>query len=130
MRKYVPIFMAILIIAGCATASGVRVMNRENLLRLSIGMTKQEVLNTMGTKTFEIYGDGVDTKINNPYRSEIIPDEGKNLEVLYYYTDVKQTDGAVTDDELTPLVLDQGKLIGWGWSFLHDNVKKYELRMR
>jgi hypothetical protein len=122
--------MAILIIAGCATASGVRVMNRENLLRLSIGMTKQEVLNTMGTKTFEIYGDGVDTKINNPYRSEIIPDEGKNLEVLYYYTDVKQTDGAVTDDELTPLVLDQGKLIGWGWSFLHDNVKKYELRMR
>ena len=130
MRKYVPIFMAILIIAGCATASGVRVMNRENLLRLSIGMTKQEVLNTMGTKTFEIYGDGVDTKINNPYRSEIIPDEGKNLEVLYYYTDVKQTDGAVTDDELTPLVLDQGKLIGWGWSFLHDNVKKYELWMR
>ena len=27
----------------------------------------------------------------------------------------KTPDGAVTDDELTPVVLIEGKVIGWGW---------------
>ena len=62
--------------------------------------------------------------ITNPYRSEIL--KGKNdklFEVIYYVTDVKNDDNAITDDELTPLIFDNGKLIGWGWSFLEDNIK-------
>ena len=54
----------------------------------------------------------------------------KIFEVIYYVTDVKNDDGAITDDELTPLVFDEGNLIGWGWSFLQNNVQKYEIRMR
>ena len=45
-------------------------------------------------------------------------------------TDVKRVDGAITDDELTPLVFDDGKLIGWGSSFLEVNIQKYEIRIR
>ncbi|MEC8479353.1 MAG: DUF3192 domain-containing protein, partial [SAR324 cluster bacterium] len=36
-------------------------------------------------------------------------------ELLYYHTDLKTPDGAVTDDELTPVVLIEDKVIGWGW---------------
>ena len=35
--------------------------------------------------------------------------------MLYYHTDLKTPDGAVTDDELTPVVLIEDKVIGWGW---------------
>ena len=121
-------------LTGCTTTDGVRAANREKLLKLSLGMPKEEVMSTMGTKTISAYGDifgsGGSSIINNPYRSEILQGKDKVFEVLYYYTDVKKRDDAVTDDELTPLVFDNGKLIGWGWGFLQDNAQKYEIRMR
>ncbi len=106
-------------------------------MKLSVGMTKQEALEIMGTKKITTYEPSAlylapltAQAINNPYRSEILQGKDKTFEVLYYYTDVKQQDGAITDDELTPVVFDNGILIGWGWSFLQDNAQKYEIRIR
>jgi hypothetical protein len=59
----------------------------------------------------------IDIAVPNPYRSEIKKVGNKNYEILFYYTDIRKQDGAITDDELTPLVLEDGKLIGWGWFF-------------
>lgn len=131
MRKAMLVLL-FLGITGCATLDSVRNTNRENMMRLSVGMTKQEALNIMGTKTVTTFADigVVDKRISNPYRSEILQGKDKTFEVLYYYTDVKKNDGAITDDELTPLVFDNGKLIGWGWSSLQDNEQKYEIRIR
>ena len=54
--------------------------------------------------------------MKRPYRSETLSlSNGKRLEFLYYHTDLKTPDGAVTDDELTPVVLIEDKVIGWGW---------------
>ena len=54
--------------------------------------------------------------MKRPYRSETLSlSNGKRLELLYYHTDLKTPDGAVTDDELTPVVLIEDKVIGWGW---------------
>jgi hypothetical protein len=128
MRKLIMLFIGMMLISGCATLDKVRTTNRENLMRLSIGITKQEALNIMGTGTVRT-GDYPPT-VNNPYRSEILQGTGKTFEVLYYCTDIKRADGAITDDELTPLVFDNNKLIGWGWSFLEDNKNKYEIRVR
>lgn len=114
-------------LVGCATLEGFRMKNRQNLLQLSIGMTKQEVMNIMGNEA--VY-DFSGSSANNPYRSEIMQGKDKTFEVLYYYTDIKASDGAITDDELTPVVFDNGKAIGWGWSFLQDNAQKYEIRVR
>lgn len=100
--------------------------NRQSLLRLRIGMTKAEVLRTMGARRVST----PITRISNPYRSEILQGKEKTFEVLYYYTDVKRRDDAITDDELTPLIFDEERLIGWGWSFLKETVIKYEIRIR
>jgi len=109
--------------------------NRTNLLKLSMGMSKAEAITAMGTAPATAYyrdnfGFQQSFTINNPYRSEILQGKDKTFEVLYYATDVKKDDNAITDDELTPLVFDNGKLIGWGWSFLQDNAQKYEIRIR
>ena len=61
--------------------------------------------------------------IDNPYRSEILTGkDGKSCQVIYYYTELKQRDDKITDDELTPLVFEDGKLIGWGYPFLDRKV--------
>ena len=69
---------------------------------LELEMTKEEVVALLG----------------KPYKREVYP---PNKEVLFYYTEW-QADGYTTDDEFTPIVLEGGKVVGWGWSidFLKD----------
>jgi len=120
---------------GCQTMSTATAVNRENLLKLTIGISREEVLEIMGTEDFiATYWPGgglvLEVTISNPYRSEILQGKEKTFEIVHYVTDVKRDDGAITDDELTPLVFDDGKLIGWGSDFLEVNIKKYEIRIR
>jgi hypothetical protein len=131
MRKVMFVVALTFLLAGCAaTLHKAIAPNRESLKKLNIGMTKDEVLGVMGTKAFvsggfvQILGFGQEPEktlvINNPYRSEILALNDKKLEVIYYVTDVKKDDGAISDDELTPLVFEDGKLIGWGQVFLKE----------
>ena len=85
---------------SCTSPGKIRERNRNNLSRLTLDMSRQQVLTVM----------------KRPYRSETLSlSSGKRLELLYYHTDLKTPDGAVTDDELTPVVLIEDKVIGWGW---------------
>jgi hypothetical protein len=127
MKKVVVVSVLFVLVAGCTSSlDRVRTANRRNLLKLSVGMTKEQALATMGHKS----GGGRfgEPTVNSPYKSEILPSGEKTFEVLYYYTDIKSAiytanPATVTDDELTPLVFDNGKLIGWGADFLED-IKK------
>lgn len=76
--------------------------NRENLAMLEVGMSKQQVLAIMGDKTALRVGS-----------------KDKTFEMLYYHTDIKGEAGVITErrTELTPLVFDKGKLVGWGGNF-------------
>ncbi len=141
MKKLIYLFVMAMLISGCVTSmSQVTAPNRENLLKLSIGMDKAKVIEIMGNKSFdwtsrqyvEALGRAANTHvtITNPYRSEILRGKDKILEIIYYVTDARIDDSNISDDELTPLVFDNGKLIGWGWNFLNDNIQKYEIRMR
>ena len=128
MKKSIITVIVISFLSGCLSMESIRTKNRENLNGLSMGMTKQEVLTKMGTLTIRA-DDG--SKVSNPWRTEILKGNDKEYyEVLFYYTDTKKADGAITDDELTPLVLKENKLIGWGWSFLNDNITKYQIDIR
>lgn len=101
-----------------------------------MGITKEDVARIMGNQSAsgtEVYRAKAvgSISISNPYRSEILQGKDKKFEIWYYYTDIKSEDGAITDDELTPLMFDEeGKLMGWGWSFFKDSVTKYEIRIR
>lgn len=115
------------ILTACVSTSQIRADNRKKLLSLSAGMTEQEVLNLMGTKTIKADNG---TVITNPYRTEMHQSNGHVFKLLLYYTDIQKNDGAITDDELTPLVVVDGKLDGWGWSYWNNLIEKYEIRVR
>jgi hypothetical protein len=149
--------LAILVLAvGCRTwipvptEDTVRDHNRERLNMLTVGMTKAEVLKAMGTESIQTYKKSAlpsnkgskkisdeiralyrGKRINNPYRTEASrTGDGVSVEILFYYTDHQNSDGAITDDEMTPLVIEDRALAGWGWNYLDQNVEKYRIEPR
>ena len=122
MKKF--IVASVLVLFGCSniyldTSDLLRAQNTGNLAKLTVGLRKEVVMEMMGTEASK----GVFMWIDNPYRSETLTGkDGKSYEVLYYYSDMKQRDDKITDDELTPLVFQDGKLIGWGYPFLDQRV--------
>ena len=127
MKKAAVISVLFVLMAGCTSSlDRVRTVNRRNLLKLSVGMTKERAIATMG----HTIGGGRfgEPTVNSPYKSEIIQAKDKTYEVLYYYTDIKSVvytanPATIQDSELTPLVFDNEKLIGWGASFL-ENIRE------
>lgn len=113
-----------LIMTGCSniyldTSDLLREQNTDGLKKLAVGLNKNVAMELMGTEPSK----GVFMWIDNPYRTETLTGkDGKTYEVLYYYTDLKQRDDKITDDELTPLVFEDGKLIGWGYPFLDQKA--------
>ena len=130
-KKIIVIFLMLVYLAGCSTTlPQIRSVNRERLRKLSLGMTKQEVLRIMGTEAIKAHNKGGEVigVIDNPYKRKILRGEEKTFEVLYYYTRIRHSDGAITDDELTPIVFYKEKLIGAGWSFFVDLGEEYGIK--
>jgi hypothetical protein len=88
--------------------------NRKSVSKLAIGMSKDEVLKIMGTEPF-IYGR---MTVNNPYRVQRLQGSSKVYQVVYYVTSIETDDNIIDENELTPFIFSDGKLIGWGWSFM------------
>lgn len=118
------LLMAAILLSGCSSlylepGELLRTQNAANINKLSAGMNQATVMELMGQDPAK----GLFYWIDNPYRSETLTGrDGKSYEVLYYYTDLKQRDDKITDDELTPLVFENSKLIGWGYPFLDRKV--------
>ncbi|MBI4243587.1 MAG: DUF3192 domain-containing protein [Planctomycetes bacterium] len=120
-------FAVILFVSGLAgcnysfpTMEEVRSINRQRLLKLTVGMSKTDVLKTMGTKIALTY-EG--ERVTNPYKNETMKGaDGQTYEVIYYYTDIDSRDLMVTQEELTPIVLKDEKVVGWGHAFLKQQL--------
>ena len=143
MKKVlVAVFLGFLL-SGCVTYDDFDYMgyhslaqhNRSNLISLEPGMTKKEVLDIMGTR------NGYHSMlVNNPLRVSLFSIKEDNVTVIYYYTDYSSSQnksGAywrdswkVTSENTTPLVLLNGKLIGWGDESLRRVQDKYDLTIK
>lgn len=133
MKRVVCMLLLILAVSGCTTLTTVRKRNKENLERLSVGMTKSEVMGIMNAepsitsskpylydKTFIHKRFIFMEEVRNPHHSEVVKVDGRRFEVLYYHTEMLKADSVIADDELIPLVFEEDGLTGWGWSFLDD----------
>jgi hypothetical protein len=146
MPSRIAILIAVAASLSCARTQPVPIVvevgaaNRGQLLQLRPGMTRADVLQSMGIELAERYSSrdrGFDTVVDedalipNPYRTaQIRTDDGSDVELLFYYTGTNIRDEAVSDDDLTPLVLENGLLVGWGWTYLDQNVQEYRFLVR
>lgn len=105
MKKVIYLFIVSMLVSGC-TYGMIAQRNSNKLLTLNLGQSKQEVLNSMG----------------NPRRNEKYNINGKEIDIFFYRTSWT-SDGAETDDEFTPVVFENEKLIGWGRNFYDQTIK-------
>ena len=117
-----------LMLSGCAVTSPV-VREMVSLRPLHEGMSRQDVQARLTEKVTTGY-DLTEKKdavipivLKNPYREETLKIANKTYQIDYYFTSIKKQDGMISNDELTPLVFENDRLIGQGWAFL-DQLKK------
>ncbi|MBL7157021.1 MAG: DUF3192 domain-containing protein [Candidatus Omnitrophica bacterium] len=125
----------------CDSMKSVRAHNKENLQKLKPGMSIHEVLEIMGTESrgssfplVEEVGETItdigfsfltsSQAVRNPYKTKVLQEGRTTTEVFYYYTDMKNRDGKITDSELTPVVFRNGVLVGWGKDFLKKHLRE------
>ena len=115
MRKVLFLMMTGMLLYGCASTMPWDIdRNRNNLMKLEVGMSKQQVVGVMG----------------QPYNREAYttPD-GSVLEFLIYLT--KYTDsGSIPDSGTTPICFLNDKVTGWGRNFYISQKQRYEIEIK
>ena len=142
-KRFLMILVLGLLLSGCVTYDDFDSMgyqslanhNRAKLISLEPGMTKKEVLDLMGTRTGHY-----SYLISNPMRVSLFSIKEDNVTIIYYYTDFSsrqrrdysgwRTNFKVTSENTTPLVLLNGKLIGWGEESLRRAQDKYDFTIK
>ena len=111
MKKAILILLLLSgLMAGCGAVKGLEAsVNRNQLDKLSVGMTTNQVRRAMG----------------KPYKSEFLGPK----QVWYYITEW-QSDGQTTLDEMTPLVFENDVLLGWGHNFISRSARRYRSTRR
>ena len=77
--------------------------NKVQISKLELGQQKKQILELLGS----------------PDITEAKRNENKELQVMFYRTHHKKSDGITTEDECTALLFENNKLIAWG-----DNAYK------
>ncbi len=111
-RSFIAIASLFLLLGACAGSpyrTGIEAQqNRAGLLKLNVGLTKEQVLGVMGS----------------PYKTEMYMVDGKPTEFWLYLTEGRSiNDSRLTDANFTPLAFENGVLKGWGRNY-YDNTLK------
>jgi hypothetical protein len=111
------------VLSGCAsrgehlTLAELASANQSRLAKLSVGMSKGDVIALMGSSIAKT-GDGI---VNNPWTVEAYAGrDGAQYEALYYVTRKNQPFTPVRKSLTTGIVLKDGKVIGWGENALRQ----------
>lgn len=103
-------------------------------MNITAGMTREEAISTMGgVKQIAVYdpsqmiGQKKLGMMSNPYSRDLKKDSsGKNIEILWYYTDIKNS-SAIDKSDLTPIVFENNIVVGLGWGFFEDYAKRKQI---
>ncbi len=110
MRPLIIIAGLLLVLSGCSTYGTLLEENQSNILKISPGLTKKEVVEIMGTREATIKS----THVSNPYKRDFFSLDNDEYEILYYLTRRYPSFTAVKESQATPIVIKNGKVVGIG----------------
>ena len=116
------------ILSGCSTFglrdfSEITLQNNARIMTLQRGMTPEQVV--------EHIGPSGNSRIPNPFRSEVYPEGDDTFRAFFFYTGmgyVADLEGIV-DSDLMPVVFKNERLDGWGRSYWKSTVMQYNIRI-
>ncbi len=99
--------------------------NQQALPKLQLGMSAESVRAAMGEGEIINYGR---LYLVDPWRAEAFSlADGVEVRILFYVTQPPRKYYRPEDHELTPIVFEDDKLVGWGWSYLRQKSDRYRL---
>jgi hypothetical protein len=118
-------FAVILLAPTSACLSDTKEVGADKLDAVHEGMPKDSVMEIMGTGPLTAsYADTL--RVERGFRRSGYFIDGKNYEVLYYRELQGNVAEAVEQVKETPVVLVDGKVLGWGWAFYVEAMEKYK----
>ncbi len=105
------VLTAVILAAGCDKSVSIAINNYyEQAGRVQIGDSKEKVMEILG-RTQDVLSPA------HRKAPETFVKDGKTTEIVYFRT-LAQGDTILTDDEFTPYVFEDGKLVAIGWAYL------------
>jgi len=99
--------------------------NQNATQNLTLGMSAASVRSLMGD------GDLIQYKkiyFIDPWRSESFQlTDGTDVLILSYLTEPARDHFHPYDQDLTPIVLENDQVMGWGWTYLRRNTERYRV---
>lgn len=97
--------------------------NRSRLNDLELGMDRAAVDSVLGNGLQFEYKK---LRITNPWRVDAFELKGGTaVRIQYYLTQRQRRTGEAREAELTPVVFEDGRVVGWGWSYLRRMTDRY-----
>ena len=119
MKKILIVLTSLFLLSSCgASYDTLRSENRDNLSKITLGLSINEVKTIMGEKESGLPGNEI---IRNPYSIETIEHKGNNYLIYYYYTNYIGEKSWETG--VTPIIFLNNKVTGIGWR----SMEKLEL---
>ena len=114
--KNISLFVVLLLaliascLGGCASPVAVDrliAIEAEKVSRIQLGMSLAQVQNIMGTEMLN-FGSSFEAR---PIRTDkFMSKDGAPMEIYYYRSSIKDSDGICSDDETTAVILVNGKV--------------------
>ena len=131
-RKEFSVFLSgmVLIAVGCAGLETAGSVNKPlktfvQINKIKNGMTPEGVQEALGKNIIVGYSlaEGPQEQFKpiqfpQPQRAEEFVVNGQSYQILYYLTAVRQADDIIADDELTPFIFENGKLVAKDYEYL------------
>jgi hypothetical protein len=111
-------------LAACADRKDV---GADMLAPLNAGSPRDSVVLIFGTGPLQASFAADSARLLNGYRRDQYFHDGKLLEVLYYRELPGNVAEPVDPDKETPVVLQGGKVVGWGWRFYSESGDSFKL---
>jgi hypothetical protein len=112
MKHFMSCLLLVLMLTGCAPSRYQLTVDEYVAAapKVSLGMSKEEVIDILKPSQQRLKN----TEIK---QSDIYEKDGVLVEILYFRSGW-QHDGLTTDDEFTPYLFNDGKLVAVGWAVL------------
>ena len=106
------VYIVAFVLVGCASSPYQKTVDDYMSVypKISLGMAKENVVKILSPSQQQLSN----TDIKQP---DIYKKEGVNIEILYFRSGWN-ADGLTTDDEFTPYIFNDGKLVAVGWQTL------------
>lgn len=103
-------------------------MNRQNIDRLVVGLTSEQVREVMGQGELVTYKK---LRLSNPWHTESMKlPKGPTVLIYYYVVDGYAWKPNYDNSLLMPVVMENDRVVGWGPAFLERNADRYRIEDR